>query len=46
VKRALETDDWSLLSDVVGHRLEALATDWSMVLGALADEIAGDGGGR
>lgn len=46
VKRALERDDWSLLSDVMGHRLEALAKDWSMVLGAMADELVADGGGR
>lgn len=45
VKRALEVDDWSLLSDVMGHRLEALAKDWSTVLNAVADEVAGDGGG-
>ncbi len=45
VKRALERDDWSLLSDVMGHRLDGLAKDWHMVLSALADEVAGDGGG-
>jgi hypothetical protein len=46
VKRALEREDWSLLSDVMGHRLEGLAKDWNVVLNALADEVAGDGGGR
>lgn len=39
LNNALAEQDWSRLGDIVAYDLEALARDWKMVLGALADHV-------
>jgi hypothetical protein len=39
LNNALAEQDWSRLGDIVAYDLEALAGDWKMVLGTLADHV-------
>lgn len=39
VKKAVDTEDWSALSDQVGYTLDAMAKDWKVVLSALAEHV-------
>lgn len=39
VKTSIDSEDWSALCDHVGFTLDAMAKDWKVVLGALADYV-------
>lgn len=44
LRDALEAEDWSAVSDVVGYDLDAQATRWQATLRVLADQAAGGPG--